>query len=98
MGERLQLPTDARFIEESVALARAQRRMHRAVHKERKADPLLAHLLRSRISYRKADENRTKSGKRLDDICRLSFVTATGLGFTKPMENWRELLMIFPHA
>jgi hypothetical protein len=96
ISERLDLPISAPLLEELVALTRAQRRTLRAAHRQLEADPLLAHLLESRIAYRKSDEHRTKSGKRLEEMVRSSFIRAQSIGFRWEVEDWRALLAIFP--
>jgi hypothetical protein len=98
ISERLDLPISAPLLEELVALTRAQRRALRAAHRQLEADPLLAHLLESRISYRKGDEHRTKSGKRLEEMVRSSFLRAQSIGFHGEIEDWRSLLAIFPRS
>jgi hypothetical protein len=49
LGEHLDLPTAPPLLEELLALARAQRRALKATHTQLEADPLLGHLLKSRI-------------------------------------------------
>jgi hypothetical protein len=51
MNERLELPTRTDVLDELVALARAQRRTLKATQAQLEADPLFAHLLKSRIAY-----------------------------------------------
>jgi hypothetical protein len=96
MNERMNLPTTAEVLDELVALARAQRRTLRAAHAQLEAAPLFAHLLKSRIAYRKADESRTKSGKRMEDLVRSTFFVAQSLGFRGDFGEWRKLLAISP--
>jgi hypothetical protein len=60
------------------------------------ANPLFVHLLKSRIAYRRADESRTKSGKRMEDLVRSAFFTAQSLRFHGDLDQWRKLLAIFP--
>lgn len=96
LGERLDLPTAPQLLDELVALARAQRRVLRAAHSQLEADPLLAHLLKSRAIYRKTDEYRTKSGKRVEEVVRSTFFVAQNLHFSGDIDDWRKLLAIFP--
>jgi len=65
-------------------------------HAQLEADPLLAHLLKSRVAYRRADEHRTKSGKRMEDLVRSTFFVAQSLSFRGDIDDWRKLLAIFP--
>lgn len=83
-------------LEELVALARAQRRTLKAAQTQLEADPLFAHLLKSRSAYRRADEHRTKSGKRMEDLVRSTFFVAQGHQFRGDIDQWRKLLAIFP--
>ena len=96
MNERLVLPTRADVLDELVALARAQRRALKAAHTQLEADPLFSHLLKSRIAYYRADESRSKSGKRMEDLVRSTFFTAQSLRFRGSIDEWRKLLAIFP--
>lgn len=92
----MELPISDALLEELHALARAQRRVLRVAHKQIETDPLLAHLLASRVSYRKADEHRTKSGKHLEHMVHMSFQQAEDLGFRGRINEWRDLLAIYP--
>jgi hypothetical protein len=96
MNERLHLPTTSGVLEELVALARAQRRTLKAAEAQLEADPLFAHLLKSRIAYYRADATRTKSGKRMEELVCSTFFTAQNLQFRGDIHNWRKLLAIFP--
>ena len=96
LGEHLDLQTAPALIDELVALARAQRRTLKAAQAQLEADPLFAHLLKSRISYHRADESRTKSGKRMEDLVRSTFFVAQSLQFRGDIDQWRKLLAIFP--
>jgi hypothetical protein len=94
IGEQFDLPIAASLLEELTVLARAQRRVLRAAHSQLEADPLLAHLLKARKSYRHAD--RHKSPKRLEqEVCN-SFYLAQSIGFHGDIHDWRKLLAIFP--
>jgi hypothetical protein len=95
-GEHLDLPTAPALLDELVALARAQCRALRAAHSQLEADPLLAHLLKSRITYRHVDERGGKSGKRVEEMVRSSFFIAQSLHFSGGIDDWRKLLGIFP--
>jgi hypothetical protein len=79
-----------------VALARAQRRALKAAHTELEADPLLAHLLKSRISYRHVNERSGKSCKPVEKMVRSSFFVAQSREFRGGIKDWRNLLAIFP--
>src|SRR5471030_2591885 len=92
LGEHLDLPTAPALLDELVALARAQRRALKAAHTQLEADPLLAHLLKSRITYRHVDERGGKSGKRVENMLRLSFFLAQSLHFRGGIDDWRKLL------
>lgn len=96
LGEHLDLPTTPALVDELVALARAQRRTLRAAHLQLEADPLLAHLLKSRTLYRQADARGGKSTKRLEDTVRSTFFVAQSLNFKAGIDDWRRLLAIFP--
>jgi hypothetical protein len=95
ISERLNLPTAGSLLEEFIALARAQRRTPRAAHRQLEADPLMAHLLESRIVFRRADAHRTKSGKRADEMVMSSFFRARAVGFRGEVEERRALLEIY---
>jgi hypothetical protein len=95
-AEKQVLPVTPTILEELVALGRAQRRALKAAHTQLQDDPLFAHLLKSRIAYYRADENRSKSGKRLEDLVRSTFFTAQSLLFRGDIDDWRKLLAIFP--
>ena len=96
LGEHLDLPTTPPLLDELGSLARAQRRTLKAAHTQLEADPLLAHLLKSRISYRHVDERGGKSGKRVEGMVRSSFFIAQSLHFRGGIDDWRKLLAIFP--
>jgi hypothetical protein len=96
MNERLHLPTTNGVLEELVALARAQRRTLKAAQAQLEADPLFSHLLKSRIAYSRADETRTKLGKRMEELVCSTFFVAQGLRFRGDIHDWRKLLAIFP--
>jgi hypothetical protein len=96
IGEHLFLPTKTDVLDELVALARAQRRTLKAAQAQLDADPLFAHLLKSRIAYYRADATRTKSGKRMDELVCSTFFTAQSLRFRGDIDDWRKLLAIFP--
>ena len=98
LSEHLSLPITKPLLEELLALTRAQRRSLKAAHRQLEADPLLAHLLESRIHYRKEVEHQTKSGKRMEEFGRDSFFLAQSLGFRGEFHEWRALLAIFPRA
>jgi len=98
ISERLPIPAGDPLLGELVALSRAQRRTLKAVHRLMEADPLLAVLLQSRVSYRRADEHRTKSGKRLKEMTVSTFFKAQAVGFRGGIEDWRALLGIYPSA
>ena len=96
LSEHLELPTPSPLVEEVVALARAQRRALRAAHAQLEADPLMAHLLTSRLEYRKAVQRATKSDKRIEELVRSSFFIAQSLSFRGGIDEWRKLLAIYP--
>jgi len=73
LSELLSLPIAKPLLEELLALTRAQRRALMAAHRQLEADPLLAHLLDSRIQYRKEIEHQSKSGRRMEEFGRNSF-------------------------
>lgn len=99
ISERLDLPTPGSLLEEFIALARAQRRALRAAHRQLEADLLMAHLLESRVAFRRADANqKTKSGKRVDEMVMSSFFRARAVGFHGEVEEWRTLLEIYPRS
>jgi hypothetical protein len=94
IGEQLDLPIAASLLEELAVLTRAQRRVLRAAHTQLEADPLLAHLLKARKSYRHAD--RHKSPKRKEEEACQSFYLAQSIGFRGDIHDWCKLLAIFP--
>jgi len=96
LGEHLALSATPALFDELVALARAQRRALMAAHSQLEADPLLAHLLKSRVTYHRADEHRTKSGKPMEDLVRSTYFVAQGHQFRGDIDEWRKLLAIFP--
>jgi hypothetical protein len=53
-------------------------------------DPLASHIFVSRRNYRNAND--TKSGKRRETMARLSFNTATELGFRGSLDEWNRLM------
>ncbi len=98
LAERIKLPTDNRVFDELVALARAQRRTLQAIHRQLETDPLLAHLLKDRIRFRRADAIRNKSGKRVEELVRASFYKAGSFGFRGDINEWRTLLAVYPRV
>jgi len=53
-------------------------------------DPSRVYIFLSRRHYRNATE--TKSGKRRDTMARLSFDTASELGFRGSLDEWQRLM------
>ena len=96
LSERLSLPVTPTTFDELVALGRAQRRTLKAAQAQLETDPLFGHLLKSRIAYYRADESRSKSGKRMEDLVRSTFFSAQSLRFRGSIDEWRKLLAIFP--
>jgi hypothetical protein len=96
LSERLSLPIAKPLLEEPLALTRAQRRALKAAHLQLEADPFWAHLLESRVRYRKEVEHPSKSGRRLEEFGRESYFLAQSLGFRGEFHEWRGLLAIIP--
>jgi len=57
-------------------------------------EPLMARLLKSRISYRHADARGGKSTKRIEEMVCSSFFIAQSLHFRGDIHDWRKLLAI----
>jgi septal ring factor EnvC (AmiA/AmiB activator) len=53
-------------------------------------DPLASHIFVSRRQYRSVND--TKSGKRREMTARLSFQTASELGFRGSLDEWERLM------
>jgi hypothetical protein len=76
--------------EELLALAKAQRRALRAAHRQLEADPLFAHLLKSRIDFRQTNERRALHEKRLGKVVSGTFYFAQSVGFHLAFDDWRK--------